>query len=133
VGGGFRQVIQACEFNGYSIPQGWSVLYQVGKTHQDESIYNQPEKFDPERFNSQRTEDKIKPFGYVPFGGGMRECLGKEFAKLEMKIFVASLLRHYQWELLPQQNLDMIVNPTPHPTDGLKVSFHRLETSVLQA
>jgi cytochrome P450 len=126
VGGGFREVIQECEFNGYTIPQGWSALYQVGKTHQDSSIYTMPEQFDPERFGTQRAEDK-KPFSYVPFGGGVRECLGKEFAKLEMKLFAALLVRDYEWELLPEQNLEMVSIPTPHPRDGLRVNFRRLK------
>lgn len=32
VGGGFREVMKSCEFNGYFIPQGWSVLYQIART-----------------------------------------------------------------------------------------------------
>lgn len=126
VGGGFRQVVVDCEFNNYSIPQGWSILYQIGKTHQDERVYANPEQFDPGRFKAERAEDKAKPYGYIPFGGGVRECLGKEFAKLEMKLFAAQLLREYQWELLPDQNLDLIMNPTPRPHDGLRVKFQRL-------
>ena len=126
VGGGFRETIQDCEFNGYLIPKGWSVLYQIGKSSRDSSIYREPERFDPDRFAPDRAEDKQKRFGYIPFGGGLRECLGKEFAKLEMKIFAAMLLRDYQWELLPEQNLDLVAVPTPHPRDGLKVRFRRL-------
>ncbi len=125
VGGGFRKVIQNCEFSGYLIPEGWTVLYQVGQTHQDPEIYPQPQQFDPDRFNPEHSADKTKPFGYIPFGGGMRECLGREFAKLEMKIFGALLVRNYTWELLPNQDLSLTVTPTPHPRDGLKVSFHR--------
>ncbi len=127
VGGGFREVVKPCELNGYSIPQGWSALYQIGKTHQDSGIYTHPEQFDPERFGPERAEDKPKPFGYVPFGGGVRECLGKEFARLEMKLFAALLVREYEWELLPEQNLDLIMVPTPHPRDDLKVKFRRLQ------
>ncbi|MBD2295696.1 cytochrome P450 [Anabaena sphaerica FACHB-251] len=123
VGGGFREVIQSCEFNGYRIPQGWSLLYQIGKTHQDETIYKDAQNFDPERFDPTRAEDKSKPFSYVTFGGGMRECVGKEFAKLEMKIFAALLLRGYEWELVAGQNLDLIMIPTSQPRDGLKVIF----------
>ncbi|AHJ31571.1 cytochrome P450 [Nodularia spumigena CS-584] len=123
VGGGFRRVIQSSEFNGYQIPEGWSVLYQIGKTHQDSSTYTEPESFDPQRFAPERVEDKQKPFGYVPFGGGVRECLGKEFAKLEMKLFAALLIREYHWELVPGQNLDLIMVPTPHPRDDLQVNF----------
>ncbi|TAE58413.1 MAG: cytochrome P450 [Nostocales cyanobacterium] len=123
VAGGFRSVTKTCEFNGYCIPQGWSALYQMGKTHQDESIYKNPQSFDPDRFSVDRNEDKTKPFSYVTFGGGMRECIGKEFAKLEMKIFAALLLRGYEWELVPGQNLDLKMIPTPQPSDGLKVFF----------
>lgn len=125
VGGGFRKVIKTCELNGYHIPQGWSVLYQVGYTHQDINIYPQPQQFDPERFNLSSMEDKSKTFSFIPFGGGMRECIGKEFAKLEMKIFAALLVRNYQWELIPQQNLDLDMVPTPRPKDGLKVNFQK--------
>ncbi|EDX74980.1 Cytochrome P450 superfamily [Coleofasciculus chthonoplastes PCC 7420] len=127
VGGGFREVIQSCELNGYQLPKGWSVQYQISRTHHDSDIYTQPEQFDPERFNPERAEDKSKPFSYVPFGGGVRECLGREFAKLEMKLFTALLVRDYQWELLPEQNLDMVAVPTPHPRDGLRVNFWRRE------
>lgn len=129
VGGGFREVLKQCEFNGYSIMPGWSVLYQIGKTHQDSSVYQQPEQFDPERFSAARSEHKSKPFGYVPFGGGIRECLGKEFAKLEMKIFAALLVRHYEWELLPNQSLELVMIPTPHPQDNLQVSFRRIQSN----
>ncbi len=117
-------MIETCEFNGYTLPKGWTVLYQIKRTHQDNSIYNQPEKFNPDRFSPEKTEEK--PYGYLPFGGGMRECLGKEFAKLEMKVLATMLLREYEWELLPNQDLEMTVSPTPHPKDGLLVNFKRL-------
>ncbi|KAB8334243.1 cytochrome P450 [Scytonema tolypothrichoides VB-61278] len=125
VGGGFREVIKPCEFNGCLIPQGWSVLYQIGRTHQDSSIYTEAQLFDPQRFDPERAEDKAKPFSHIPFGGGVRECLGKEFAKLEMKLFAALLIREYEWELVPEQNLDVIMIPTPHPHDGLQVKLRR--------
>ncbi|MBW4593003.1 MAG: cytochrome P450 [Brasilonema angustatum HA4187-MV1] len=125
VGGGFREVIKSCEFNGYLIPQGWSVLYQIARTQKDSSIYTEPERFDPQRFAPERAEDKAKLFSHVPFGGGVRECIGKEFAKLEMKLFAALLIREYEWELVPEQNLNLIMIPTPHPHDGLQVKLRR--------
>jgi cytochrome P450 len=128
VGGGFREVIQDCEYNGYSIPKGWSILYQIAKTHQDETVYFQPQEFDPERFSQARNEDKPKPFSWVPFGGGMRECIGKEFAKLEIKLFAALLVRNYDWQILPNQSLELITIPTPRPRDGLKVQLRRLSS-----
>jgi cytochrome P450 len=123
VGGGFRECIEPCEFQGYSIPKNWLVLYQIGRTHYDASIYPNPETFDPDRFSPEREQERKQLFGYIPFGGGLRECLGKEFAKLEMRIFGALLCRDYDWELLPDRDLELVAVPTPHPRDGLKVSI----------
>ena len=123
VGGGFRKVLRDCEYGGFTIPQGWSALYQINSTHQDSDVYPNPKDFDPERFSP--SAEKLKPFSHVPFGGGLRECIGKEFARLEMKVFAASLLREYQWTLLPNQDLSMKTVPTPQPRDGLKIRFER--------
>jgi len=125
VGGGFREVIESFEFNGYQIPKGWTVQYQIAQTHKDEAIYPECDRFDPERFSPEREADKQANFGYIPFGGGLRECLGKEFARLEMRLFAAKLLQNYEWELLPDQNLELVTIPTPHPRDGLKINFRR--------
>lgn len=116
VGGGFREVIQECEFNGYRFPEGWMVQYQISDTHKDPNAYTDPDRFDPDRF-----ETEEKGYGYVPFGGGARECIGKEFARLELKIFAARLIQKYDWQLIPDQDLNLTTIPTPRPRDGLKV------------
>jgi cytochrome P450 len=126
VGGGFREVLESCEFQGYRLPKGWIVSYGINNTHLDATVYPEPDHFNPDRFDPQQGDDRGQVFGYVPFGGGLRECLGKEFARLEMKLFAAHLVRGYEWELLPQ-NLEMLVVPTPHPRDGLQVKFRRIE------
>lgn len=122
---GQRHVFESCEFSGYAIPEGWDVFYQIQETHQDRNVYTQPERFDPSRFAPERAEDKQKVFSHIPFGGGIRECLGKEFARLEMKVFAALLIREYEWEVLPGQNLERVVLPFSRPRDGLKVKFWR--------
>ncbi|MEG4942033.1 cytochrome P450 [Microcoleus sp. F4-D5] len=118
----FRTVINACEFGGYEIPKGWNVAYGINQTHHDSQLYPEPDRFDPDRFSSERSP---KPFSYVPFGGGLRDCLGKEFARLEMKLFAAKIVRELEWELLPDQDLNLIPVPIPHPRDGLRVKFRR--------
>ena len=42
------------------------------------------------------------------------------------KIFASMLVRDYQWELLPEQDLNMVAVPAPHPRDGLKINFRSL-------
>ena len=123
VGGGFRKVIQGFEYNGYYIPENWTVQYQILQTHKQPEVFPEEQKFDPDRFSPENMADKQKNFGYVPFGGGLRECLGKEFAKLEMRIFAALLVQKCQWELLPEQNLELITIPSPRPRDGIKIKI----------
>ncbi len=130
VGGGFREIINTFEYKGYQIPKGWSVQYQIVQTHNDETLYPEHKLFDPDRFSPERMADKQKKFGFIPFGGGMRECIGKEFARLEAKILASMLARNYDWELLPDQDLSMQVIPTPLPKDGLKIRFSRRQSPV---
>ena len=122
VGGGFRKVIKACEYNGYRIPAGWTILYEINQTHLNPGEYDSPDRFNPDRFATAPSNVQSK-YRWIPFGGGIRECLGKEFARLEMKLFAVHLLRHYTWELLPNQDLSMAIGPTPHPRDNLQVHF----------
>ena len=126
VAGSFRQVTQSCQWQGYRIPQGWKVLYQIAQIQRDSTHYPSPHHFDPENFNPDREPHPSKTFGYLPFGGGLRECLGKEFARLEIKVLAAELLRHYDWELLPEQDLRWETVPDPRPRDGLRVRLQRL-------
>lgn len=125
VGGGFRKVVESCEFNNYKIPEGWMILYQINQMHKNSSIYSNPEEFDPDRFSLDRAEDKPKPFTWIPFGGGARECVGKAFAMLDLRVFTTHLVHGYEWELLPDQNLELAMIPTPSPRDGLRVKFSR--------
>lgn len=122
---GSRRVLEDCEINGYQIPKGWNIYYQIPETHQDSQVYSHPDRFDPDRFSPERAEDKQKIFSHIPFGGGIRECLGKTFAQLEIKLFAALLVRDHAWELVPGQNLERTVLPFSRPRDGLKVHFSR--------
>ncbi len=123
VAGGFRGVIKPFEFNGYHVPKGWLLQYSILQTHRLSHVYRNPEQFDPDRFSPERQEAKPQPYHLIGFGGGSRICIGMAFAKLEMKLVMAQLLRYYQWEILPDQNLDAAIIPTRRPKDGLKVKF----------
>lgn len=125
VGGLFRTTVAPTTYGGYDIPEGWLVLSQIHRTHEDETLYPQADRFDPDRWNPERAGVKDPLYGYVPFGGGMRECLGKEFARLEIRLLAARLLQRYDWQLLPDQDLSLKLIPSPRPQDGLRVRFQR--------
>jgi len=121
VGGGFRGVVKEFEFKGFHVPAGWMALYSIIGTHGMTEIYPEPERFDPDRF-----QHKQRPFSLIGFGGGPRVCIGIAFAKMEMKIVAAQLLRGYQWEILPNQSLEQVRIPTNRSKDGLRVRFQSL-------
>ncbi|MBE9204975.1 cytochrome P450 [Nostoc sp. LEGE 06077] len=123
VAGGFRGIVKEFEYDGYYVPAGWQLYYSILTTHNLAEIYPEPERFDPERFSPQRQEHKQYPFSLIGFGGGPRVCIGVAFAKMEMKIVAAHLLRSYDWEILPNQSLATVRIPTNRPKDGLKVRF----------
>ncbi len=122
VGGVFRETLETVEINNFQIPKGWMVQCSIRGVHEDENLYPNPKQFDPDRFAS---GNKKSAKGYFPFGAGMRECLGKEFARLEMKILAAMLARDYDWQLSPDQDLGLNYIPSPRPRDGLKVHFEK--------
>lgn len=124
VNGAFRVATEDLEFEGFRIPKGWTVLFSSNRTHQLPPWTN-PSAFDPDRFGDERAEHKQKPFSFIPFGGGPRMCLGRSFAMVEMTVMLALLLRGYEWELTPGQDLSLAPFPFPLPRGGLKASFRR--------
>ncbi|XP_062582448.1 cytochrome P450 3A13-like [Saccostrea cucullata] len=86
--------------NGISIPEGMDVTVSVYALHHDSDVWSEPEKFDPERFSEERlTSSHLNHF--LPFGLGPRDCFGKDFAILEVKLALVSLLQKYEVSTLP--------------------------------
>ncbi|KAK3537992.1 hypothetical protein QTP70_026503 [Hemibagrus guttatus] len=111
------------ELKGYQIPKGWSVMYSIRDTHETSSAYTSPELFDPERFTPDRDESKTSRFSYVPFGGGVRRCIGRELALLMLKTLSVELLATSEWTLATETYPSMQTVPIVHPVNGLHVHF----------
>lgn len=97
-----RGVVKDVEYKGFHIPAGWVVILSPMLTHRMESIYPNPESFNPDRFAYPREEDKKYPFALAGFGHGPHSCLGFQFAQLEMKIILSQLLYQYDWSVTPE-------------------------------
>ncbi|TVU38842.1 hypothetical protein EJB05_12234, partial [Eragrostis curvula] len=126
--GNFRTAIQDIEFDGYTIPEGWQVFWTAGVTHMDASIFHEPAKFDPSRFeNQQSAAAKAPPCSFVVFGGGPRICVGMEFARIEMLVTMHHLVRRFRWRLCCKEDT-FARNPMPSPLHGLPIEIE-LRTS----
>uniref|UniRef100_A0A8C3RL18 Cytochrome P450 family 26 subfamily C member 1 n=1 Tax=Chelydra serpentina TaxID=8475 RepID=A0A8C3RL18_CHESE len=123
VSGGYRTALQTFELDGYQIPKGWSVMYSIRDTHETAAVYQSPpESFDPDRFGSARQEDGkgAGRFHYIPFGGGVRSCIGQELAKAILKLLAIELVSTARWELATPSFPEMQTVPIVHPVDGLQ-------------
>ncbi|XP_061646639.1 cytochrome P450 26C1 isoform X1 [Phyllopteryx taeniolatus] len=123
VSGGYRTALQTFELDGYQVPKGWSVMYSIRDTHETAAVFRAPELFDPERFGPDRAENHSSRFSYVPFGGGLRSCVGKELAQIVLKTLAVELVATCKWTLATRDFPKMQTVPIVHPVNGLHVRF----------
>ncbi|KAL0334863.1 UNVERIFIED_CONTAM: Abscisic acid 8'-hydroxylase 4 [Sesamum radiatum] len=113
----FREAVVDVEYNGYLIPKGWKVMPLFRNIHHNPEFFNDPQNFDPHRF-----EVAPRPNTYMPFGNGSHSCPGNELAKLEMLILIHHLVNKLRWEVVGSQ--DMVqYSPFPAPHNGLPARF----------
>ncbi len=104
------------QVQGHPVPRGTEVVLSIFHTHRIESCYEQPNRFDPARWQL------IQPdvFEFNAFSAGSRACIGSGFALLEIKTVLAMLLKRFRLELEPGQRIDPVLNITLAPRYGLQ-------------
>jgi len=91
-----RVAVESFELAGYEIPVGAMICLPTTIVHRDPRFFDNPTKFDPERWTPEFRDD-LHRFAYFPFGGGPRLCIGEGFAWMEAKIILATLAQ--QWSV----------------------------------
>lgn len=92
---GSRIAAQDFEFDEFVIPAGTRVLYSIYLSHRHPDFWENPHRFDPDRFAPEVARQR-PPYLYLPFGGGPRNCIGTAFAQVEAKVVLARLLQRYE-------------------------------------
>jgi cytochrome P450 len=87
------------EIGGYTLEPGTLVAGCIYLVHHREDLYPDSYKFRPERF----LERQFSPYEFLPFGGGIRRCIGSALAQYEMKLVLATMLKQWQWELVDRK------------------------------
>nr|CAH7752712.1 unnamed protein product [Callosobruchus chinensis] len=80
-------------YKGHIIPKGINIAIFAYGILRDPEHYENPDDFCPDRFE---LNDGKKPYAYIPFSAGPRNCIGQKFAMLEMKVILSKVLRHFQ-------------------------------------
>jgi cytochrome P450 family 135 len=84
-----RRLRAELRVDGFTLPPGTDVTPAIWLTHTREDIYPAPLEFQPERF----LDDGPETYAWIPFGGGVRRCLGASFAEFEMRVVLRETLR----------------------------------------
>jgi cytochrome P450 family 135 len=87
-----RKLTEPVELGGYELSAGAAVTPSIHLIHRDPQTYPEPERFLPERF----LDNPPGTYTWVPFGGGVRRCLGAAFAQFEMQVVLRELVRRHR-------------------------------------
>jgi cytochrome P450 len=107
-----RRLTEAIELGGYDLPAGVAVVPSIHLIHRDPAIYPEPDRFRPERF----LETPPGTYTWIPFGGGVRRCLGASFAQQEMAIVLEELVARRMIrpaDPAPERNFRRAITETP--------------------
>ena len=95
-----RAVKQPYRLGEYELPSGTLIALNTYMLHRREDLYPEPDRFRPERF----LEQPPGPYTWIPFGGGVRACIGAAFALCEMKIVLRTILQQFRLEPAEQED-----------------------------
>ena len=112
-----HEAMEDCHVCGYYVPKGTRLLVNVWKLHRDPRIWEDPEKFLPERFLTSHAsiDASGQHFEFIPFGSGRRACPGYTFALQVSYLALARLLQGFEFTTPSNMPVDM--------TEGLGITL----------
>jgi cytochrome P450 len=117
----------AFEFGGFEIPERSMVVVSPIHTHHMSAWWDDPYRWDPDRFAAPRREQDRHTHHWIPFGGGPHMCLGLRFAEMQVRMVMHQLLGRYRWSVPAGYEMPIQQAPISKPMDGLPASFTRLD------
>ncbi|TKY49420.1 Cytochrome P450 87A3 [Spatholobus suberectus] len=115
----FRKALQDINFGGYTIPAGWAIMVCPPAVHLNPAKYQDPLAFNPWRWEGMEMNAASKHF--MAFGGGLRFCVGADFAKVQIAVFLHNLVTKYRW--LPIKGGNIVRTPGLQFPDGFYVQI----------
>jgi cytochrome P450 len=113
-----RRLARPMRIGGRELPAGVGAAACIYLVHRRPDLWPEPERFDPTRFVGARPS----PYEFLPFGGGVRRCLGMAFALYEMKIVLAQVLSRFTLRLAPGYRAKVVRRSiTLAPSAGMPV------------
>ncbi|NP_001165932.1 cytochrome P450 4AB23 [Nasonia vitripennis] len=123
----FRDVSEDLQFKHGLIPGGSCVVCHFYDLHRDPNFWDEPDKFDPDRFLLENSS-KRHPFAYIPFSAGSRNCIGQKFALLELKSILGRILQNFYLEPVTRlADIKLIADLVLRPSEPVHLKFVKIE------
>jgi cytochrome P450 len=117
-----RKLTAPASIGGYELPAGTFVMPAIAALHYREDLFPQPKEFRPERF----LDGKPDTYVWIPFGGGVRRCIGAAFAEYEMRVVLREFVERAELRASdPRPEKVKVRNITLAPGKGTLVSLDR--------
>jgi len=117
-----RKLTEPLEIGGYELPANTYLMAAIAALHYREDLFPEPRRFRPERF----LEDRADSYAWIPFGGGVRRCIGAAFAEYEMRVVLRAILERAELSAPdPRPEKVKVRNITLAPGRGTQVRLDR--------
>jgi cytochrome P450 len=107
---------------GRHVPKGSNVLIAPWVLHRHRQLWDNPGRFDPERFSPEQSAARAR-YSYLPFGGGRRICIGAAFAMAEATVLLATIAPRYRLRLVPAHPVEPQGLITLRPRSGMMMTL----------
>jgi cytochrome P450 len=109
------------EIDGYRIPAGRMVLIFAHLIHHHPDFWEEPLRYDPDRFTPERSEGRHKQ-AWIPFGAGQRLCIGKEFSMMEGQLILSRIAQRFEVSAVRgREEVQLHIGTSSRPKDGVWV------------
>ncbi len=114
-----RKATEPIVIEGTHIPPGAEIIYSLSTLHRDPHLYQNSEKFDPDRWIG----SEVSPlrYSFIPFGAGNRQCIGDWFARTEMQVVLPALAANWHFERTRPNHIREVTGLVLHPPNRMAV------------
>lgn len=117
-----RQATEPVTLGGYELPEGAEFLIPQWVPHRDDRFWDNPETFDPDRWD--RNVDRPE-YAYFPFSGGPRGCIGNDFARQELTLALATIVGRVALDVTADGPLTFIPSIQLRPATEMTATVRR--------
>jgi cytochrome P450 len=119
-----REAVHDCEVGAFRVRRGELVVMSQWVMHRDARYFENPETFDPDRWETGLLETMPR-YAYFPFGGGPRVCIGRSFAMTELTLLLATMAQAVRLTRIADHPVVLLSTSSLFAKHGLRMRLHR--------